>query len=580
MPIIQRLRAAFRRKKEEPSARQDTLQNDAFNPILGTDLCPPKLALDPSITSQEVRPVGSPAHARPGAPGGAHSSRPSSAATDFRSPPSQRQALADCRWFITSRDCPPDMARDVFSVHQFVPIREIGSGAKSRVWLAEDTISGRVVAFKVYDLCAMHQAEIDQLPHEARIHALLPAHPHVLPLHAAFCDWQACYFIMEPARGDLTSMFLDPREVGETQFVRRVVLPLLAALDHLHCHAVMHRDVKPENLVFGQDGMLMLSDFGFAVNVRSRRPTTRLGTLEFTAPEVLSSGQQDDGSQAPKALRNPYTFAADVWSVGCLVYEAFAMRTPFARGTHGDTARAIDDAAYVPAKWSSAAAQDFVRQCLKRDPTERASVSALLEHEWVLTATGMLPESAHAARRRVDSISPVPGSCRSSQRASALPAGEPTSCDATADQRTTAESTKSDDDAANDKARESTGTTEHGRAHAPDKRHDGRRSFDAPLRVPAGLAKGQEPKRSATSYCIGAASTACPPANGPSAFIGARKGPSAEGFPPQRKTRLNSTPAVMRGALGPRYGRFRVVSGVPELDPVARKQAAIQALRE
>ncbi|CAG9463153.1 unnamed protein product [Pedinophyceae sp. YPF-701] len=294
------------------------------------------------------------------------------------------------KWQIVSPWCPEELARPSWHASQLQPLECIGRGASSGVWKARDTVSGQIFAVKAYKLSSMASNAQMLLPSEAAIHASLPPHRNVLQLYAAFMDSVACYFILEYAEADLHRMhdrlpWLQARE--ERRLARDVLLPLLSGLAHCHSHGIIHRDIKPENLVFGTDGRLKLCDFGFAIDLARHRPTTRLGTLEFMAPEVLTSGNRRDGTVAPRRQRRPYTSAADVWSVGVLAYEMLVGQSPFLRDDVSQTCTAITRADSMPHRptdiSASLAARSFVADCLRRDAARRPSVSDLLKYEWL-----------------------------------------------------------------------------------------------------------------------------------------------------------------------------------------------------
>jgi len=176
---------------------------------------------------------------------------------------------------------------------------------------------------------ALTDAEVSQLEREILIHGMLH-HPHILALWAAFQDGTHFYIVTELADTDLYKR-LPRMGLQETTIVRRVVAPLLSALHHCHEKGVIHRDLKPENILFNSDFQLKLADFGLAIDTRADRPITRLGTLDFMAPEVMMSGrytiegvknevQPVAGNEIPRDARKPYTSAVDVWSLGVIVY--------------------------------------------------------------------------------------------------------------------------------------------------------------------------------------------------------------------------------------------------------------------
>ena len=123
---------------------------------------------------------------------------------------------------------------------------------------------------------------------EVRIHAALD-HPNVLRLFAAFEDDAGVYLVTEhAARGDVFGE-LDRRggTMSEGDAVRQVLQPFMAALRYLHALSIIHRDIKPENLLMSASGELRVADFGLSIDVTQERPVTRVGTLDYMAPEVV-----------------------------------------------------------------------------------------------------------------------------------------------------------------------------------------------------------------------------------------------------------------------------------------------------
>ena len=147
---------------------------------------------------------------------------------------------------------------------------------------------------------------------EIRIHAALD-HPHILRLFAAFEDAAGVYLVTELApRGDVFGE-LDRRggAMGEADAVRAVLAPFLSALKYLHALSVIHRDIKPENLLLAANGDLKVADFGLSIDVTQERPVTRVGTLDYMAPEVVVCPDKclpTDNKE--KAVRGPPFFAA------------------------------------------------------------------------------------------------------------------------------------------------------------------------------------------------------------------------------------------------------------------------------
>ncbi|CAG9463201.1 unnamed protein product [Pedinophyceae sp. YPF-701] len=291
-------------------------------------------------------------------------------------------------WYAIGHACPDWLARTTWTVDAFEPVRQLGKGAKSRVWEARDTATGNMFVLKAYDLRKVTPAEAVQLQRETKIHATLPPHPNVVTFYAGFVDERACYVLMERCGNDLYHSQPSMSNFSEARVVHNVVAPGLRGLAHLHTHGFLHRDIKPENFIYGLDGVLRIADLGFAIDTRKYRPTTRLGTLEFMAPEVVSSGRRADGSVLPRHQRPGYDSTADVWSFGAVVYEVLVGKSPFGRNDADRTSAAIAAGKVVVPIWLSEEARSFLSLCLERDPARRPTARELLDHPWLARLSG------------------------------------------------------------------------------------------------------------------------------------------------------------------------------------------------
>ncbi|GIL63079.1 hypothetical protein Vafri_17053 [Volvox africanus] len=174
----------------------------------------------------------------------------------------------------------------------------------------------------------------------------------------------------------------------EFQTMHLVLMPLLGVLTHLHERGIVHRDIKPDNLLFTENWKLKLCDFGVSVCLREERAVTRNGTREYFAPEVDCCPQKQLPEDNKDNLELSYTAAVDVWSLGALMYELLVGFTPFPSGppVRKAGARGSAGAALAFPAGISQAARAFVRDCLQLDPADRPTVHQLLEHAWVREA--------------------------------------------------------------------------------------------------------------------------------------------------------------------------------------------------
>jgi serine/threonine protein kinase len=146
----------------------------------------------------------------------------------------------------------------------------------------------------------------------------------------------------------------------------RVLEPLLQALNYLHKMSVIHRDVKPENILVARDGAIKLCDFGFSINSYDERPKSYVGTLEYMAPEILEK------------KTHLFSEKLDIWSVGVLTYECLVGVSPFHMGSEKDIVAAILEGKYFLPSVLTGEVVSFLKHCLHPNPEQRYSAKELL----------------------------------------------------------------------------------------------------------------------------------------------------------------------------------------------------------
>jgi len=244
----------------------------------------------------------------------------------------------------------------------------IARGGMARVYEAVDTRLDRLVAVKVLDPELARDPDFEaRFVREARSAARL-SHPHVVAVFDQGRDGDLLYLVMERIVGPTLRQVL--RSDGPFGVDRALVVAgeVCSALQAAHAAGLVHRDVKPENVLLGTDAngerIVKVTDFGLARAVADTTSTTRgvvLGTVSYLAPEQVSSGRVDERT--------------DVYAVGILLFELVTGRRPYS----GDNPLQV---AYqhvnsdVPAPSSvlvgvPAEVDAIVRRATRRDPSER-----------------------------------------------------------------------------------------------------------------------------------------------------------------------------------------------------------------
>ncbi len=198
----------------------------------------------------------------------------------------------------------------------------IGTGASATVYLADDVVLRRRVAVKVlHDALAGDASFLKRFEAEARAAAALN-HPHIMAVH----DWgqgDVPYLVTELLDGGSLRALLDTGSRLDLAQARQIGVDAARALDYAHRRGFVHRDIKPANLLFDDEGMVRIADFGLARALAEAAWTEPagavLGTARYASPEQAQGGTLDGRS--------------DVYSLGLVLIESVVGSVPFAADT-------------------------------------------------------------------------------------------------------------------------------------------------------------------------------------------------------------------------------------------------------
>jgi hypothetical protein len=269
-------------------------------------------------------------------------------------------------------------------------IRPIGTGGMGRVWLARDEILHREVAIKeVIPPQGLTDAEREELHQrtlrEARAAARLN-HPNVVQIYDVINAEHRPWIVMEYLKA--RSLFQLVRTGGPLSPERtaEIGLAVLAALTAAHAAGVLHRDVKPSNVLIADDGRVVLSDFGLATMEGGESAVTRPG-LVLGSPQYIAPERAREGVSSPEA---------DLWSLGATLYAAVEGRSPYARSNAMATLTALATANPDPTE-RAGPLKPVLNGLLRRNPRARlapADVERLLRK----VAGGERPGPRRSAR--------------------------------------------------------------------------------------------------------------------------------------------------------------------------------------
>ncbi|HEX4986895.1 MAG TPA: serine/threonine-protein kinase [Burkholderiales bacterium] len=199
-------------------------------------------------------------------------------------------------------------------------IKELGRGATSTVYLANDAFAGRKVAIKVVRADALGDKE-----HGRRFHKLFLAeaalagklsHPHLVAIYDAVSDEEGSYLVMEYVEGGTLEPYTAPAELMTINTIVEIIFKCCKALDYAHRHGIIHRDIKPANILLTGETDIKISDFGAALSV--------------TAETTQVSGIGSPAYMSPEQLQEmTLSHQTDIFSLGVVMYQLLTGALPF-----------------------------------------------------------------------------------------------------------------------------------------------------------------------------------------------------------------------------------------------------------
>ncbi|KAF9418307.1 hypothetical protein HW555_004840 [Spodoptera exigua] len=262
----------------------------------------------------------------------------------------------------------------------YVVISFIGEGSFGRVFKAKHKETDAVVALKVIRKKGRSVKDLKNLRQECDIQRQLK-HPNIIRMIDSFDTDSELVVVTEYAEKELHSILAKEGCLNEDK-VKKITWDLVSALYYLHSHRVLHRDLKPQNVLLDSSGRAKLCDFGLAriMTNATHILTSIKGTPLYMAPELIEE--------------KPYDHQADLWSLGCIVYELIAGQPPFCTMSIWQLVRMIR---HKPVQWPSFISSDarsFLQGLLHKDPMKRMTWPEILEHPFVFGHITILPEDA------------------------------------------------------------------------------------------------------------------------------------------------------------------------------------------
>jgi serine/threonine protein kinase len=199
----------------------------------------------------------------------------------------------------------------------YVILEELGRGGMAVVYRAREKALDREVAIKVLpSFMAIDEAFVERFQHEARTAGKLE-HPNIVPIYRVGMAGRVIYFVMKMLKGQSLSTVLRQRPKLGVPEIRRILMETAAALGYAAKHGVVHRDVKPDNILLDDEGRCVVTDFGIAKSSGGPHTAagTSMGTPRYMSPEH-ARGHALDGR-------------SDMYSLGVVAYQCLTGITPF-----------------------------------------------------------------------------------------------------------------------------------------------------------------------------------------------------------------------------------------------------------
>jgi serine/threonine-protein kinase len=275
---------------------------------------------------------------------------------------------------------------------RFILECEVGSGGMSTVHLGRDEVLGRPVAVKVLKSGFADTDIGDRFQREGKTAASL-SHPSIVPVYDAgegeIGGREVSYIVMEHVSGGDLKDLLDKRGPLGKKELSRIGREVAEGLAHAHSRGIVHRDIKPHNILLDEAGRPKLTDFGIARALESTRFTqtgSYLGTALYSSPEQLRG--------------RDITVKSDIYSLGATLYQAAAGAAPFQGSAMVVAEKHLSEEPRPPSELNPGVderLEALILSCLAKDPEERPSAKEVASRLDDISGTGPSAKPAAGA---------------------------------------------------------------------------------------------------------------------------------------------------------------------------------------
>ncbi|MEX0796110.1 MAG: serine/threonine-protein kinase [Acidimicrobiia bacterium] len=244
-------------------------------------------------------------------------------------------------------------------------VESLGTGGMATVWRARDTVLDRWVALKRLLPHANNDPVVSERFRREALSSARLSHPGIVTVYDAGEDEDGPFIVLELVEGETLGDLLKREGSLDVAATAGIVRQVADALDYAHSQGVIHRDVKPANLMIASDGTVQLTDFGIARSADDpttiTKPGAVIGTLAYLAPEVIEGDM--------------ITSASDIYSLGAVTYQMLTGDPPFRAENVGALVIAIRTGDAPKLDGIPDAVAETVLEAMSTDPTKRPATA-------------------------------------------------------------------------------------------------------------------------------------------------------------------------------------------------------------
>uniref|UniRef100_A0A1I7XQ07 Serine/threonine-protein kinase PLK n=1 Tax=Heterorhabditis bacteriophora TaxID=37862 RepID=A0A1I7XQ07_HETBA len=271
-----------------------------------------------------------------------------------------------------------DRISDEIGHEEFYIESYLGKGGFAECFSVKSSRFKERFALKIVDKAKLNDPYQTKMRREINLHKSV-SHRNIVTLHGSFQDHNYFYLVMELCREHTLLSLVNQSESGHLTEgdSRRYLGGILAAVRYLLQRNILHRDLKPGNVLIGMNGDVKLADFGLAILRQDLNPASVSGTPNYLAPEGNASLQI--------LLKRGHSEYSEVWSIGCILYCMLVGRPPFETDNLEDTYARIRACDYNFPSWLqvSVLAKQLIQCCLNREPDMRPSIASIQNDTWM-----------------------------------------------------------------------------------------------------------------------------------------------------------------------------------------------------